>query len=50
MRLNHIVNAAENHYSRENIQRFLDLHTKTESRKRLIMEIFCLQNPDEHVS
>ncbi len=43
----YIVNAAENNYSRENIQRFLNLHTETETGKRLITEIFCLQNPDE---
>ncbi len=41
----YIVNAAENAYSRDNIQHFLDLYTKTETGKRLITEIFGLQNP-----
>ena len=38
----YIVNASENGYSKENIQKFLDTHAETAAGKRLIREVFCL--------
>ena len=38
----YIVNASENEYSKENLQKFLETHAKTEAGKQLIQEIFCL--------
>ena len=38
----YIVNAAENGYSKENIQTFIDKVMKTESGIRLTKEVFCL--------
>ena len=36
----YIANACENGYSKENIEKFAELYTKTESGKRLLKEIF----------
>ena len=38
----YIVNASENEYSKENLQKFLETQAKTEAGKQLIQEIFCL--------
>ena len=38
----YIVNASENKYSAENLQRFVETQAKTEAGKKLILEIFCL--------
>ncbi len=38
----YIVNASEKGYPRENLQKFLETHAKTESGKRLIREVFSL--------
>ncbi len=38
----YIVNASENNYPKENIQKFLETYAGTAAGKKLIREVFCL--------
>lgn len=43
----YIVNAAENGYSPQNIEHFIESNMKTESGKRLARSVFCLDKAPE---